>query len=492
MLFERFEDRGLAHYSYAVGSRAEGRVAIVDPRRDVDVYTRYAARRGLEITHVLETHIHADFASGARELARRTGAEFLASAHDRGESYEVGFPHRDLEDGEAVSLGTVKIQALHTPGHTPEHLSFLLFDLDGSPEVPQRMLSGDFLFVGSVGRPDLLGAEATRGLAERMFGSLRERLAPLPDGLRIHPAHGSGSMCGSGMGSDAASTLGLERASNPYLDPDLDREAFVKKLVGTVPPFPPYYRRMKELNSRGPALLDELPGLRGVAAASFRQLVDRGHLVVDVRDRLAFAGGHIPGSYGIELDPSLSTWAGWLLPPDRPLLLVAAAEDDVEPAVRRLVRVGLDDVRGYLLGGVKGWIDAGYPVESLPQLPPRQLRERQEEDGRMRVLDVRTEEEWRSGRIAGARHVMLGELPDRLGELPRDEPLAVVCDAGYRSTVAASLLRRSGFREVLNVTGGMGAWKHAGLPVEVDGDIGDELEPEAVAPGGRDVTREER
>jgi len=465
VLFERFEDRGLAHYSYAVGCKAARRVAIVDPRRDVDVYIEFAAARGLTITHVLETHIHADFASGARELARRSDARLCLSGHDEGEDFQVEFEHEDLTDGSAIDIGNVKIEALHSPGHTPEHLCFLVYDRARSGSVPQIMLSGDFLFVGSLGRPDLLGEEATRGLAEAMYDTVHGKLARLSDGVEVHPAHGAGSMCGSGMSGRPSSTLGFERVANPYLDESLDRATFVERLVGDVPPLPPYYRRMKRINSAGPRLLGELPGRRPLPAGEFQAAIEAGAVVIDLRDQLAFGGGHVPGSFGIPFDPDLSQWAAWVVPYDTPILLVPADPGQVEEAVRALVRVGLDHVQGYLHGGVEAWISAGHRLATTPQLTPGQLQQRLDGNA-TELVDVRTDEEWRTGHIEGARHIMGGWLQERLGELPRDgTTIATICASGFRSTVAASVLERAGFADVANVTGGMAAWKEAGLPV---------------------------
>ena len=471
MILERFEDPGLSQYSYAVGCAAAGVVAVVDPRRDVEVYLEWARGRGVRIVKVLETHVHADFASGARELASRAGAELLLSAHDEGERYEVAFPHRELRDGDVVELGKVRLVALHTPGHTPEHLSFLVYDGARSADVPAALLSGDFLFVGSVGRPDLLGEEAKSALARELFRSVRDKLGPLPDGLEVHPGHGAGSMCGAGMSARPFSTLGFERAANPYLAPS-GEQAFVDRLLAGAPPFPDYYRRMKELNAAGPPALPPPLGEPLAPAAFARLAADGQHVVIDVRDRLAFGGGHVPGALGIGTDDSLSTWAGWVVPPDRPLLLVADGAEQAEEARLALARVGLDRVAGWL-AGMKGWIAAGLRVATLPQVSVHALHALREGHGAAggaapRVLDVRSAAEYRQGHVAGAVHVPAGELATRLDELPAG-PVAVVCGGGYRSTVAASVLQRAGRDEVVNVAGGMGAWKRAGLPV-VEGD----------------------
>jgi hydroxyacylglutathione hydrolase len=464
MLFERFEDKGLSHYSYAVGCKACGDIAIVDPRRDIDVYLEYAAAQEVRIAFVLETHIHADFASGARELAERTGARLLLSEFDRGELFEVRFPHEDLKNGQEILIGTARIVSRHTPGHTPEHMSFLVHDQARSSSVPMIMLSGDFLFVGSLGRPDLLGEEAKRGLAERLFDSV-QRLADLPDGLEIHPAHGSGSMCGAGMSERPMSTLGFERAANPYLNKAPDRQTFVAKILGSVPPFPPYYRRMKTVNSAGLPSLNGLPGLQPLKIEEFKARVDRGHTVIDLREQLGFGGGHIPGAFGIGAGKNLSTWASWVVPYDTPILLVDADDSRIEEAVRSLVRVGLDQVEGYLKGGMSAWSAAGLPETHTPQLTPSELHRRLRTGERLRVIDVRTDSEWQDGHIPGAHHVMGGFLADRASEWKTGDPVAVVCGAGYRATVAASVLERAGVKPVFNVTGGMTAWRNAGLPV---------------------------
>ena len=513
MFFERIEDKGLAQYSYVIACERAGTAAVVDPRRDIDVYLALAKARGFRITHVLETHVHADFASGACELAAATGAELAVSAYDRGELYETQFPHRPLHDGDTVTLGRVRLQALHTPGHTPEHLSFLVFDGARSDTQPMILLSGDFLFVGSLGRPDLLGEEAKRQLASKLFDSVRRVLAPMPDGLEIAPGHGAGSMCGAGMSGRPTSTLGFERIANPYLRADLTEAQFIEMILSRVPPFPDYYRRMKALNARGPRVLNGLPGLTPVSVARARALLcieepiavgarlkgargaggvadpsdpggpddrgDRGdggesaasleggcHVLIDLRDQVSFGEGHIPGAFAIGVGTNLSTWASWVAPYDTPLLLVANNRHDAESAVRSLVRVGLDDVRGVIDGGVEAWRAAGGELESTPLIEPSALAARLGAgESNLFVLDVRVEDEWNSGHVPGAHHIMAGELPQRLDEVPRDATVAVICGAGYRSTVATSLLARDGRKNLLNVIGGITAWRAAGLPV---------------------------
>ncbi len=450
---ERFEVPGLAHYSYVLWSG--GQAAVVDPKRDFDTYVDFARTRDLKITHILETHIHADYASGAKELAGETGAELWLSPYDRGEDFDVQFPHHEFADGDEFKLGDALIQAVHTPGHTPEHLSFLLHDLSRGKH-PLALLSGDFLFVGSLGRPDLLGEAAKHKLAEQLYDSVYKRIAKLPDGVEVHPAHGAGSMCGAGMSDRPQSTLGYERLANLYFGMQ-QRDKFIETILATVPPFPDYYRRMKRVNSEGAKTLGGIPGGEALRPQQFRALADSPEaVVIDLRSAEAFGGAHIPNSLNIGIGPTFAVWAAWVVPYDRPILLAGDESTDVESARRALIRVGLDDVRGYLKGGVRAWIEAGFPQAHLPQVSADELRERL---GRGAfVLDVRTKAEWEGGHIEGAQWLMAGDLPKQVDQLPREKTIHVICGSGYRSSISASVLRRAGFKEVVNVAGGMTAW----------------------------------
>lgn len=467
MFIERFEDKGLSHYSYAVGCPGAGLMAVVDPRRDIDVYLDYARREGLRIAYVMDTHIHADFASGARELAERTGAELWLSGYDAGEIFDVSFPHHEMYEGDSVSFGAVRIEALHTPGHTPEHLAFLVYDQNRSAAVPMAMLSGDFLFVGSLGRPDLLGEESKRNLAKQQYASV-QKLATLPDGLEVHPAHGAGSMCGAGMSGRPMSTLGFERIANPYLDPSLTEAAFVDKLLTNVPPFPEYYKRMKQVNSVGAPTLGGLPGQRPLEVSEVARRIEDGAVVIDLRDQLGFGAGHIPGSFGIGASEKVAMWASWVVPYDTPIILVSPGAAALDVGVRSLIRVGLDEIQGYLDGGIEAWIEAGHPIEEVPQMTPAEVFAKAG-TGEIHLLDVREAGEWTAGHPAGAAHLIAGQVGQQVDRVPNgDKPVAVICGSGYRSTVAASVLRRAGLREVINVTGGITAWRHAGLPLVQD------------------------
>lgn len=461
MKLQRFEVPGLSHYSYILESQDQA--VVVDPKRDFDTYIQYADEHDLRITHVLETHIHADFASGANALAEATGAELWLSGHDRGERYQYSFDHRPFLDGQELRVAEIRLLALHTPGHTPEHLSFLIFD-ERRGTYPVAVLSGDFIFVGSFGRPDLLGEESKLSLARQLFESVHEKISDLPDGIAVYPAHGSGSMCGASISELPQSTLGYERASNGWFR-NSNLEAFVQYILQNVPPFPGYYLRMKELNSAGPKSLSLIPGDTALSVEDVRDLVNTETcVVIDLRRPEAFGGAHIPNSLNIGSGPLLSTWASWVVPYEMPILLVGDASTDYEEARRALVRVGLDDIRGYLHHGFAAWLIDGLEQASVPQISVTDMHHELKRGAY--VLDVRTDAEWNEGHAPKAHHIFAGELPKRLREIPDDEPVFVTCGSGYRSSLSTSVLRRAGFRNVSNVSGGMNAWKQRGLPTE--------------------------
>lgn len=465
MLLQQCFVPGLAIHSYLVGDERSGEAAVIDPTRDVDRYLFEARANGLHIRHILETHVHADFVSGSRELKARLdeGATIHCSGHG-GDEWTPPYADTIVSTGDAVQLGTVRLEALHTPGHTPEHLSWLLYDHTRSADIPWVAFTGDFLFVGDVGRPDLLGDEARQQLAHALYQSVFERLPGIPDITEVFPGHGAGSLCGKAIGSRPSSTVGYERLFNKALAAR-DETEWVTALLADMPLAPPYFQRMKQINREGPPLIGAtLPGQRRWSATHVYEQTCEHCLVVDVRSKEAFAAAHIPNAINIPFGPNLSTWAGWLLPYDHPTLLVLDDAANLAAATTHLVRVGFDDVRGYLEGGIDTWATSGFPISTLSTLSVHQLRAQLESRARPTIVDVRTESEWRSGHIDGAVHIHGGTLKDHFSQVPREHPVAVICGSGYRASIAASFLKREGYESVSNVMGGMSAWYAAKLP----------------------------
>jgi hydroxyacylglutathione hydrolase len=457
IVFETVRTEGLAHLSYLIGDRSSGHAAVIDPRRDVDVYLELARKYKLTITHAIETHIHADFVSGSRELAARTGTARIHVSVEGGARY--GFAHEPLRDGSRLELGPVALTAMHTPGHTPEHMACLATEKG----TPWGFFSGDFLFADSVGRPDLLGGEQTPGLARALFRSLRTALTPLPDAVPLYPAHGAGSPCGANI-CDRQSTIGHERRHNPALQFG-DESAFIDWVLRTAPPMPHYYPRMKRINAQGPEVLNGLPRVERLEPAAFRRRLAQGDVqLIDNRAMRDFGNSHIPGAWNLGPRAELSLWAGWLVDPAKSIALVLRRDGDLSEVLRQFVRVGFTRFAGCLAGGMDAWTEAGMPVEALAQLPVDELnclpspREFQ-------LLDVRTPHEWDEGHLAGAKYLFLGELQRKLRDLNPAEPVVVYCATGYRSSLAASLLQASGFSKVRNVPGGYVAWTAVNFPV---------------------------
>lgn len=452
MYFEQFYLACLAHASYMLGS--EGEAAVVDPQRDVDIYLQAAQEKGLKIRHIFETHLHADFVSGHQELAARTGATIYIGEHAR-----AGFPHLPLRDGTEVRFGEVCITALETPGHTPEAVCLLVRDLAKSPE-PALVLTGDTLFIGDVGRPDLSKQYTAQQLAGMLYDSLHEKLLRLPDNVLVYPAHGAGSLCGRNMRADRFSTIGAERLTNPALQVR-SREDFVQQLTANLPPRPAYFAQDAELNREGAPALEELPPLPAIAPSRLRSLISEGANALDTRSAEQFGAGHVPGSVNIPLQGQFATWAAIVLGLDgRPVLIADSAEAIAETRMR-LARVGIEKCIGRLPGGVEEWRQAGMPLASLPHMTATELSGRR---GGLQVLDVRRENEWQAGHIDGALWWPLDRFSSELPKLDREQPLAVHCKSGYRSAIACSLLLRAGYRNVTNVVGGFDAWQQAALP----------------------------
>jgi glyoxylase-like metal-dependent hydrolase (beta-lactamase superfamily II)/rhodanese-related sulfurtransferase len=487
LIFQQFYLGCLSHASYLIADG--GKAVVVDPQRDVEQYLDFAKAHGLTIAHVAETHLHADFVSGHRELAERTGATIHL-----GRAAGATFPHRALDEGDRIELGGVRLVALETPGHTPESLCYVVYDDAQGPE-PVKVLTGDTLFVGEVGRPDLVtsSGHTASEMARRLYDSLHRKLLALPDAVEVYPAHGAGSACGRNIGQELSTTIGEQRRMNYALQP-MSEEAFVELVATDLPAAPAYFAHDAEANRRGAPALQDLPPPPELAPAEFRTRQAEGAVVLDVRDGVAYFAGHVPGAIHVGLGGQFASWAGSLVPVASPILLVADDHDGAAEARLRLARVGLEHVVGTLEGGFAEWVRCGEPIESIGELGVEELAARLGNDGSggnnggdgggdgagggrdgggggdpaagLRVLDVRRAWEFASGHVPGAVNVPLDELPQRLDEIDASAPLAIVCQSGYRSAIAASLLAPRRKAALYNVAGGTTAWKAAGLPLE--------------------------
>ncbi len=459
MYFEQFYLGCLAHASYMMAS--EGEAIVVDPQRDVEIYLKAAEANQVSIRHIFETHLHADFVSGHRELASRTGAKIYIGAQAG-----ATFPHIAVEDGFQLRVGKMRITALETPGHTPESICLVIADeeksADSSSVKPWAVLTGDTLFLGDVGRPDLSRRYTPAQLAGMLYDSLHNKILRLQDDVLVYPAHGAGSLCGRNMRAEKVSTIGMERLTN-YALQIKSREEFIEQLTCNLPARPEYFVQDAEINRAGAAALSDLPALSPLEPAELKTLLAEGAIALDVRPGEAFAAGHVPGSVNIALSGQFASWAGALLGLDSRPVLIAESEDAMAEARMRLARIGLEDARGYLKGGVNAWKKAGLPLIELPQITVEALSQRLQGTG-MQVLDVRREPEWDAGHIAGASWWPLDNFKVAPPEIDRNIPIAVHCKGGYRSMIACSLLQRAGFQNVVNVVGGFDAWQQAKLP----------------------------
>jgi glyoxylase-like metal-dependent hydrolase (beta-lactamase superfamily II)/rhodanese-related sulfurtransferase len=454
MYFEQFYLGCLAHASYLLVS--EGEAVVVDPQRDVEIYLAAAEKEGAAVRHVFETHLHADFVSGHRELAARTGATIYMGA-DGG----AAFPHEAVRDGFELRVGNVSIRALQTPGHTPESICLVITDHERSAQ-PWAVLTGDTLFLGDVGRPDLSRTHTPAQLAGLLYDSLHQKLLKLPDETLVYPAHGAGSLCGRNMRAERVSTIGTERLTN-YALQFKSKEEFVAALTQNLPARPEYFLEDAEINRRGAAVLAELPPLRALAPAELKTMLQQGEMALDVRPCDEFAAGHVPGAVNIALGGQFASWAGTVLGVAARPVLIAGSEEQQAEARLRLARVGIENVGGYLRGGVAAWKEAGLPLGTIRQLTVGALQEELQAEP-LQVLDVRREAEWEAGHVAGATWWPLDDFKVAPPEIDRGRPLAVHCHGGYRSMIACSLLQRAGFRNVSNVVGGFDAWQKAQLP----------------------------
>jgi hydroxyacylglutathione hydrolase len=452
---QQFFVEGLGHASYLIGSDSTREAAVVDPRRDVDVYLKAAAEAGLRIRYVLETHVHNDFLSGARAIAQRLGAEHAASA-------EAGlvFPHRAVREGDTFELGELKITVLFTPGHTPEHVSYVVADTSRADEPVLAFTGGDLL-VGSVGRPDLLGRELGEKLAPQLYDSLFGKLLKLEDYVEVMPTHGAGSLCGRSISSKRTTTIGYEKRHNVFLQ-KTDREAFVDFVLDGNPYVPAYYRHMRPGNLAG-ADGFSAPSPRPLAVGEVQHALGHGALVLDTRSPGAYGAGHVPGAYHVGLGAMLATWVGSLLPSDVPIVLVLERESDWEEITTALGRIGFEQVMGYLSGGIEAWQELGLPLARIEQVDVHELERRRQATPDLQIVDVRMVGEWESGHTPGATFLPLTDIRSRVGEIDPNRPTAVICGSGYRSSIASAFLERRGVHQIANVLGGMTAWNEAGL-----------------------------
>jgi hydroxyacylglutathione hydrolase len=458
MLVQQFFVRGIAHSSYILTGKEN--CAVIDPRRDTDIYIEAAKAFGVKITHILETHLHADFISGHMDLAEATGAKIYAP-----KSGNCEFEHVGLAEGDSFEIEDMTLRVLETPGHTPEHISYVVSDTSRGPD-PVAVFCGDTLFVGDVGRPDLFPGRA-KELASRLYDSLYSKLLSLPDSCEVYPAHGAGSLCGRSMGAKRSSTIGYERKYNYALQIP-DREKFVEALTTDMPPAPDHFTRCSEINRKGPEKLKALPPVREIPPSEFFGLAGREDtIVLDSRCYEGFGGGNVPGSYSIDLGGNFGTFAGWLLPPERQVLLVSDSETHAREAAVWLHRVGLDNITGFLKGGMFAWVTVGLRASHVPQLSVPEL------DGRLGkgeeplvIVDVRAPSEYKSFHIENSLNIPVQDLRVRYTELGPGDEIVLICSTGHRSSMGCSILKQHGFTRVYNAAGGMTGYNAAGLGPE--------------------------
>ncbi|MFO7725201.1 MAG: MBL fold metallo-hydrolase [Oceanipulchritudo sp.] len=464
MILEVIKSPGLAQLSYLLGDEDAGECLVIDPRRDVGIYMDLARERNCRITAVLDTHIHADFVSGARELEKILGIPIYG-----GKSDDYGFEINQLDDGASLEVGALTVTCLHTPGHSPEHMCYLVKGGEGSEEN-WGLFTGDTLFSGSVGRPDLASGNDPEELAGRLYHSLFNKLLPLGEGIIVYPGHGSGSPCGGSIGDRDQTTIGYEAKHNRKLDV-ADEKAFIAKVMNDLPDEPAYYKRLKGLNAAGAELFGRTPDLKGLDVQQLAAEITEGQdqlIILDVREVTAFGAAHIPGSINIALRSSFPPWAGRILPADKPIFLIGSEWEDVLEAHDHLFRMGFDTIKGFLNGGMRSWIESGKVVSQVGIMPIHELKEKIADKEEITLLDVRTEEEWNQGHLPGARHIFAAELSSKASQLDKTASVIVYCGSDFRADLAASLLKADGFEDVHTVLGSVKAWAEAGFEMEKD------------------------
>lgn len=455
MFFQHVYDKSLSQASYFIGCQKAGVAIVIDPKRDVDTYLEIAKQNNMKITHVTETHIHADFLSGSRELAKLTGAELYLS-DEGGSGWEYEFPNHKLKHGDIIKVGNLTLEVIHTPGHTPESISFLLTD-NPSTSKPVMLFTGDFVFVGDVGRPDLLEkAAGVVGTADagalELYKSI-DLFSSLPDYVQVWPGHGAGSACGKSLGAVPSTTVGYEKVRNWAFQYENDEDGFVKFLLADQPEPPKYFAMMKKLNKSDRPLLTEVPTQKILNYAEFKAAMDKGIKVIDARNKVDFANGFIPGSINIQGNNSFATWAGWFLNYDEKFILVAD-EGQIEDLTRKLMRIGLDNVMGYIQG-TDVWTSHGEKLEVANVIDLEKFKSIKDT---VKIIDVRGASEYNAAHIEGAENIFVGTITENLSKIDKDQPVVIHCQSGDRSAIAYSILAKNGYRNVMNYTAGMNEW----------------------------------
>ncbi len=452
MIFEKIKSAGLAHNSYFIGSGTEA--AVIDPRRDCEVYLDYAEAHDLRITYIFETHRNEDYVIGSRELAHTTGAEIY---HGHQMEFAYGNP---VKEGDTFSVGTLTLEILETPGHTNESISIVVKDSTVSNGV-LMVCTGDVLFAGDTGRVDFYGEKNTPKMAEKLYNGIVNKILPLGDDVVVCPAHGKGSVCGGNISDTEITTVGYERRTNSLLQ--MSKEEFIDYKVNEQHYTPPYFKRMEEYNKKGPPLLYTLPRPEPLTVDTIKEQMDAGAQVVDIRHPESYAGAHIPGSISLWHD-GLPLFSGWVLNYDDPIILVDRSNYILEDAVRYLIRLGYDNIRGYLRGGFPTWYRNAEKIGRIEIWAVHELKNRL--DDNIFILDVRDIHKWKNAHIPSAQHIYVGHIREKMNKVPKDRPVIIYCDSGFKTSIAASVLKKNGYDNVKNMLGGIMAWNNARYPLE--------------------------
>lgn len=458
MYFKQISIAGLGCNSYVIGCPGTGQAVVIDPKRDVQDYLDISRDEGMRITHIIETHVHADHVSGSQELRSLTGADIHISEHA-----PVSYEHKKLTQGQIIEFGNVKLEVIYTPGHTPNAVSLLVTDKARS-QIPWMILTGDLLFVGSIGRPDLAGEEILEEQIQNLYFSLYEKLGKLPDYLEVYPAHGQGSLCGKGLSFKSSSTLGFERLTQPVLQ-HKNFHDFYQEVAREYPLRPKSFSHIIKTNLQGAPLLNRCPLDRALNPENFEQIRRNGATIIDTRDTGAFGGFHIPGSINIGFEKQMANWIGMVIEPDADILLVVDNQEKYKLMTTELHRIGYDNIFGYLAGGMAAWISYGYPISSQSPISVQDLREKLSSGNFEHIVDVRTFAERQAGYVPNSIHIPLTDILEKEPNLPKDQEIILVCGSGYRSNIVASKLKQYGFTHVHSLAGGQTAWQNSKMEI---------------------------